>query len=135
MPMTLHRLPLQKLQQFDDAAVVTDADLAALRPDGHRVDDGLEQMFDEHQDVFAYILRPEGRIAQEHEEIAVGYVTPGKLKERLGYFEHVHPAAVREELGEEELPVAYFEKNIGGLREYVRPTVDQGWALLIVQTF
>lgn len=135
MPTTLHRVPLQRLQEFDDAAVVTDTDLAALQPDTHQVDEGLEQMFGDHQDVFAYILRPEGRIAQEHEEVAVGYVTPVKLKERLGYFEQVEPAAVREELGEKELPVAYFEKQVGGLREYIKSAVDKGWGLLIVQTF
>jgi hypothetical protein len=136
MGTAVYRLPLPQLQAFDNARIVTDSDLAALRAHSHRVDQGLAYPIRDHPDLFAYMLKPEGRIAHQHQEISVGYVTPGKLRERLRQFEQLDPASIEEEIPERELPRGgYLERQMKELSQFLREAVDQGLGLLIVHVF
>lgn len=135
MSTSVYRLPLSKLEEFDQVGVVTDGDLAALASDRHHLDQGLAYLMRDYPDVFAYMLKAEGRMAQEHEEVSIGYITPPKLRERLASFEQQDVSTIREELGEQGLPLDYLEKNIASLRSFLRSATDNGYALLVVQTF
>ena len=135
MSTSVYRLPLSKLEEFDQVGVITDADLAAMRSDRLHLDQGLAYRMRDYPDVFAYMLKAEGRIAQEHEEISIGYITPPKLSERLADFEQLDVSSIRQDLGEQDLPLDYLEKNIASLRSFLRSATDNGYALLVVQTF
>jgi hypothetical protein len=136
MGTAVYRLPLSKLQALESARIVTDADLADLRPHSYRVDQGLAYPMRDYPDLFAYILKPEGRIAQQHEEISVGYITPAKLRERLREFEQLDPASIEEDIPERELPRGgYLERQMKEFGQFARETVDQGLALLIVHVY
>lgn len=133
MSTSLYRLPLSKLEEFDEVGVITDADLAALASNSHRLDQGLAYRMRDYPDVFAYMLKTEGRMKHEHEEISIGYITAPKLRERLAQFEQLNVSSIREDLGEQDLPLDYFEKNMASLRSFLKLTTDNDFALLVVQ--
>lgn len=135
MGTAVYRLPVAQLQAFDDARIVTDSDLADLRGHSHRVDQGLAYRMRDYPDLFAYMLKPEGRIAHQHQEVSVGYVMPGKLRERLQEFEQLDAASIEANISEAGLPLDYLERNMNDLRQFLREAVDQGLAMLIVQVY
>jgi hypothetical protein len=133
MTTTLYRLPLSRLEEFDRAGVISDSDLAAMRPGHCPLDQLLAYQIYQQPDVFAYALKAEGQIAQEHAEVEVGYITPPKLRERLKALEQLDAASIYEDLEEKDVPVEYLEKNLASLRAYLQTAVDQDQALLIVR--
>jgi hypothetical protein len=141
MGTALYQLPLAQLQAFDKARVVTDSDLADLRPHSHGVDQGLAYPMRDYPDVFAYILKAEGSIAHQHAEVTVGYVTPGKLRARLHEFEQLDAASIEKEISEVDsrcldgLSADYLERHMNSLRQFLRGAVDQDLAVLIVQVY
>jgi hypothetical protein len=133
MSRSLYRLPLSKLEAFDRASVVTDADLAALGSEKLSVDEGLRDVLS--ADTCAYILKQEGRIRQEHQEISVGYVTPKTLRDRCPQFEAADIAAIHKELSDDGIDLDYLRTCLESLRRYTRQTVDRDLGLLIVDTY
>jgi hypothetical protein len=107
----LYGLSFPELEKLDRAEIVSDSNLAALN-NHHHVDQGLASLINDYPDVFAYVLKPEGRIPQEHEEVRIGYVTPRKLKERLQDLDGLALDAIEKEIGLENWDRGYVENNL-----------------------
>jgi hypothetical protein len=134
MSTSLYRLPLSVLEGFDREGVVKDSDLAALK-DRHSVDQGLAYFIVDKPDMFAYILKPEGRLPQQHQEVSVGYLTPRTLKARLKKFQELDIAEIEEDFNNEGLPDDYLQKHLGNIAEFLRTAADADQAVLIVHIY
>ena len=134
MSTSLYRLPLSVLEGFDTEGIVKDSDLAALK-DKHSVDQGLAYAILDKPDLFAYIMKPEGRLRQQHEEVSLGYITPRTLKARLKNFQQLNMAEIQEDFDNEGLPNDYLQKNLGNIGKFLQTAADEDQALLIVHVY
>jgi hypothetical protein len=130
MSTSLYRVPLSKLERM-----IADSSLAALNSDRYHLDQGLAYLINDYPELFSYIMQPEGRISQEHEEIDVGYMTPLKLRERLQDLENSPPESISKDIRPTDWDEEYVNKNLKSLRDYLQGAAEQGLGLLIVRSY